>query len=821
MNEGMHKDDNSVGMSEEEQRISILNALGMSLASKRKEAVGERQASGIEDEWQGDEEFYQGYDENNRHEFVNTAAKPLASGGTSQVVDDDRAKIKGSIVFPNITQPYVDAVSARVGDMLLPTGDRNFAIESTPIPEMLEEVFKKVGVEMPPPAPAAPVAQPAKMPAAPMPGQAAGQMMPPTAPPEAGGMAAMMGGQPPQAEQAAPPDPKLAAIEELRVKIEETKADAERKAKNAENQIDDYLAECQYQAELRKVIDDAAKLGSGVIKGPVPVKRKTSIWQTGPDGVSALVMVEEIKPASFRVDPWNLFPDPACGESIHNGSYIFERDYFSQKRLEELKGLPGYIDSQIDLVIEQGPLSYSEADQRNNMSYRSTKGQFEVWYVHVQITADELMAAGCDCDGKSESYPAQLTLVNDQVIRAALNPLDSGAFPYDVIPWKRRPNIPWGMGLARQLRTPQRIVVGATRRLMDNAGLASGPQIIVRRDVEPEDGSWEIAPLKIWVEDKDAAGNPTDPVKAVIIPMLQVELTNIIQLGMKMAEDVTGMPMLMQGQQGSAPDTVGGMVILNNNSHAVLRRIARLFDTCITEPHIRRYYDWLMEYGEDDSAKGDFQIVARGSTALVERDIQSQEMINVLQLSANPIYKKNPAKAMDEFLKSRRFDPAAFDYTEAELKELQQQQPAPAPQIEAAQIRAKADAERTDKQIKAQLQVAQMTNQTAQQRIITDTDRDTIYVQAEAQSNQMQHAAKMEELATRRELALLDYANREKVSLEQVKSDLAQTAMKLNLQRELAVGAAALDKSIEGAPQVATPAMEPAGQAPDGQAFQK
>ena len=32
-------------------------------------------------------------------------------------------------LLPNITRPYTDAASARVGDMLLPTDDRNWALK--------------------------------------------------------------------------------------------------------------------------------------------------------------------------------------------------------------------------------------------------------------------------------------------------------------------------------------------------------------------------------------------------------------------------------------------------------------------------------------------------------------------------------------------------------------------------------------------------------------------------------------------------------------------------------------------------------------------
>jgi hypothetical protein len=747
----------------EESRLIILNALGLSLASKRTDAVAGRAASGIENEWLGDEEHYQGYDDANRHEFVNTASKPTESGSSSKV--DDKATA-GSTVFPNITQPYVDAVSARVGDMLLPTDDRNYALEHTPIPELAGGMPQQP-LEQPAPAVIVPGAQPG------MPG----------------------------AEQ---PPAELTEVQKAVAAFAKLKTEAARKAKKAEDHIDDWLQEAQYHAEMRKAIDDAAKLGSGVIKGPVPVKRKLNAWING-----ALVLVEEIKPASFRVDPWNLFPDPACGESIHNGSFIWERDFLTAKKLEDLKGLPGYIDSQIDRCLDEGPGNRKEADSRWLQQNQSTKDQFEIWYYHGTVKTEELIAAGCDCGeetGRKRSYPALMTMVNNHVIRASLNPLDSGDFPYDLIPWKRRPGMPWGMGLARQMRTPQRIVVGATRALMNNAGLASGPQIVVRRGVHPEDGIWEVKPLKIWIEEDDATGQATSPVSSVIIPMLIAELTSIIQLGMKMAEDVTGMPMLMQGQQGKAPDTVGGMTILNNNANAVLRRIARLFDSCITEPHIRRYYAWLMEYGEDDDEKGDFQIIARGSTALVERDIQSQEMVNVLQLCLNPAFGKDPKKAMDEYLKSRRFDPDAFDYTEEELKKIQSQQPPKDPRIEAAEITRDGMLQREQLETKQAADHAAAEARLEMQRQAfeaSEADKDRALEQLRIE---------IDERLTGKELL-----SEERRDLERQKVLLASLTLKLATQRDLSLAGHTV--SLHQSREALAAPSEPAGRAQPGKAF--
>lgn len=793
---------------EELARQAILNALGSTIATKRREAVNARTSSGIEDLWVADEEFYQGYDDANRHEFVNNSSKPLTgnslNGSTS---NGDRVAAKGSTVFPNITQPYVDAAAARVGDMLLPTDDRNFAIEPTPIPDMLEDLERmlsqagmstkteqtqRAAAPMAPPGMDAAAMGAQGMPGAPMPATPQGQPSPDQPQPAPQPMVEI--------------DGVVMSLQEAKSKFDAKKKEAARKAEKAQDQVDDWMSECQSHAEMRKVIDDAAKIGSGVLKGPVPVLRKSRQWRHNQEtGVYEFILVEEIKPASHRIDVWDFFPDPGCGEDIHSGSYVFERDRLTPKKLQDLTKVPGYNADAIMMCLREGPHRQQEADARNlfNNAF-AAKTQFEIWYFYGDVTVEELQAAGCDCGDAplEQTFPAIITMVNDRVIKASLNPLDDGSFPYDVIPWKRRQGMPWGMSITRQMRTPQRIVVAATRNLMDNAGLAAGPQIVLRRGVTPEDGIYEIVPLKMWLEEDDA-GNPAagSPVTSVVIPMLQVELMSIIQFGQKLAEDVTGLPMLLQGQQGAAPDTVGGLMLLDNNANAVLRRLARLFDSSITEPHVRRYYTWLMEYGDDDDAKGDFHIVARGSSALVERSIQNQEMVQIVQLCLNPAFGKSPARAMDEYLKSRRFDPATFDFTEEEKQqqaEAAKNQP-PDPRIAAAQISAE-----SNEKIAGIRQQGDQGKQQAQQQFLSDqNDRNR------------QLALTLKELDAQ-QVQFKETNGRDMTDAE-LKTSLANTVLKIKSQERLSLASTAAGTATKYSVQ---PAVEPAGVAPTGQGYQ-
>lgn len=716
-----------------------LQAFSQVIAARLKEAVGAKESSGIEQEWAEDEDAYEGIDDANRDDVAYLRAKPYVDGTNNSTTQ----RRTGSNVFLNITRPYVDASAARVGDMLLPADDWPWMIKPTPVPELQEAID----------------------------GDDAGQ-------------------------QVMLPDGRVG---QKAVLADTLMKEATKRAEAGQARIQDWQVESQWHAEARKVIEDAARLGTGILKGPFPVKKKSNSWTRQEDGSTMLAIAEKIVPASKRIDPRNLYPDPACGENIHNGNFIFEKDRITVKQLRDLKGVPGYLSDQIELCIKEGPQVPSFGDRKETSGrITSDKDQYEIWYYHGVVDADDLNAVGCACPDEASAF-ALLTLINNRVIKAVLNPLDTGEFPYDVMIWQRRAGTWTGIGVSRQVRVPQRMVNAASRNLMDNAGLGSGPQIILKDGaIFPADGEWSIAPRKVWKVSADADGSVADYFHSEPIPMIQAELMAIIQFALKMAEDVTGLPMLMQGQQGRAPETVGGMVLLNNNASSVLRRIARMFDDLITEPHIRRYYNWLMQYSDNPDEKGDFSINAIGSSALVERDIQNQEIQAMGQVVKDPAFGLDPKKWITEYLKSRRFDPERFKYTEDEMRNIEERQQAN-PQV--------------DPRIAANKEVAQIRTQGDLQKaqLVQSSDMAELQFKAEQAALDREHEKEMKRLDY--QIKLMEFSQQQGLNLDQAKVKLAETSMRLRTQVELSKG--------NNAPQVATPPSEPAGRAGPGKAFQE
>lgn len=809
----MIQDDADTAEAAKTRRMVSIETFSELLKGKRKAAIDGRRASGIETIWSEDEDHYDGIDAINRDD---SSGYTKPSSSTSGLISKPKQAGR-STVFLKITRPYCDAASARVADMLLPTDDRNWALRPTPKPELIKALEDKspvIGPDGQPVMAAAPAIQQQQQPA------------PPGVMSRIGGAISGMfgGGQPPGQPQ--PPARPLTKADQAQQVI----ARAKERSEAAQNQIDDWLVECRYHAEVRKVIDSAARTGTGILKGPIPVKRVQRAAKETPDGFE-LEFRTETKPSSVYVRNWDFYPDPNCGDNIQRGSYTWERDDITARKLRDLKGTtdllgnPIYIDEMIDLCLEEGPASaIDEAKKAKDTNKVSDDDLYEIWYFHGQVTRQDMEAAGCQCSGDKESYPCTVTMVNDRVIKISLSPLDCGEFPYDVMVWQARLDSWAGYGVARQMRECQKGANAAVRNLMDNAGLSAGPQIIIDSSkIEPANKKWEVVPRKIWRKKTGVASDMNDVRQAftiVTIETRQAELMNILTFWLKEAEDVTGLPMLLQGQQGKAPDTVGGMTMMSNNASGVLRRLARIYDDRVTESHIGRYYEWLLMHGPEE-CKGDFTIDARGSSALVERDMQNQAMMQMLGVSLNPAYALDPELTVKEVLKGMRLDPKRFELSDEKKQQMASRKPPEDPRITAAKIRAEADAGKEQLGAKVDMTIAQMENQTAQARIRTDTDRDTAYVQAEAQKNAQDAEFRMRELIVKRELALLEYANQNKLKLDDIKADLAKESMRLNVQRELSAASGALDLHKHHTPQVATPAVEPAGRAPAGQGFQQ
>jgi len=589
----------------------------------------------VEKRWRKNAQLYFGEHTNSTGEFENT----LRNGPPARKAQDGTR----SRVVINIVRPKVDQAVARMCEILFPVDDRNWGLKPTPLPEL----------------------------------------------------ATMVGSNAPTVDPATGQPTGFTANDEAKAIMEAAKQAAEA----MERSIDDSLTECKYNGESRKGIEDAVRLGTMVLYGPFPARQTSKVWIPRPDGTQELQINESIVPASMRLDPWDCFFDPSCGNDHQAGRGFFMRRMVTRKQIRQLVGLPGYDEDALREVLRMPPQKLRVAEGRV-IKDMINEDAYEMWTYHGEIEPDEMeMLSSRTGDPLTDVDFGVLVIVNDKVVGAMDSWVPDRTLPVDVYCWRKADDSPFGYGLPDELEHQQRVVNSAWRQVMDNGRTSLGGQIVIKKGmVIPQNGSYEITPNKVWL-----AKDELDDVRAAMTTFefnshLE-ELLAIAQAAMQFSDMESGMPQIMGGERGSAPETVGGMVMLYNNANGVLRQRVKLYDDSITKPHLSRYYDWKMANDPDVNIKGDFEIDARGSTALVERDIQNQALLNLASITNNPRYIPHlrEREELKAILKAFKVDPESMMKPEDQvMQEMQQQaqQGAPAdPRIEAAKITADAKKE--------------------------------------------------------------------------------------------------------------------------------
>lgn len=730
-------------MDNEEQegndRRNRLMALAETLLRKRDEAVAFRAASGVERRWREDQQMFDALDEISKSSMID-----YATGEAVSRADTGPAR---SRVLVNVLRGRVETAVGRFSDILLPVDDRNWGLRVTPVPDVVK---------------------------------AMGDMRP--AVNTATGQPMVENGKP------------VTGSDIARAKTQA----AEKAMTGMEDEIDDQLTECGFNGECRKVVRNAVKLGTGILRGPDVVKSVRKAWVPQEDGkVYVLETVENHEPASRSVSPWNVYPDPQCGEDVKRAAYIWEGDEILPREVRALIGLEGYFEDQLLAVLEEEPqrtqASLSRANRFEVTKQSLDKGNsYEKWLYNGDVDREDLEALGVDTgDLGGKSLSACVVFINDRPVKVQLNVIDTGDLPYDFFQWTQIDGSPWGVGVVREGMWQQRILIAAWRAMMDNARDSSGANVVIGQGVTPVDGKWELTGKKIW----RCTGDVMDAQKAFSFFQVQnnqSDLQAIIDLALRFLDMETSLPMLFQGEQGELPETLGATNIMVDANNVALRTRVKLWDDQITRPHITRYYHWNMQYNESHEIKGDFNVDARGTSVLLARDQQARNLINVFSLKGDPRVDAEIdwGKAVRQLFEALKLDVSKSE--EDKVRDQQNQKPPQNPQLEVAQVRVQGDLEKA--------------------KMVQASDMEELKFKAQESGQDRQHEMALKQLDY--QIKMMEFAQQSGLSLQQIKKDLAVEASKQNLMRELA------DKKVETA-QMTKPPVEPPQRAPVGQAYQQ
>jgi hypothetical protein len=679
--------------------------------------------------------------------------------------------ISGSSSDPisvNITRPKTNVAIARMKDIQFPTGgDFNFFLKPAPLTQAMKDALE---VDAPDP--------------------------------EMEFAAAQAGVAPQEA-----PTPKMAAESA----IEQNEVGAPK----MERQLRNRLVEARYGTKARLAIEDLCIKGTAVIKGPTIQNKKRNSYTDGVtvDGRKIQVLEERWLPVPSveRVDPIHFYPDPSARQPEEIEDAI-EDHPMSASELVALSKNPAFMPEQIKKVLLEDP-DVSEVPEivqdTTNTRGQTKKSRYYVHEYHGPLDKTVLHEAGMISDKDFENPLKQVTgeiwFVDKCIIRMSLSHIEGAeGLPYSVTSWEKDPDSVFGHGVPYLLRNAQRTVNNAYLMLLDNASLTSGPQVVLNKEmIKPAsmDENYAITPMKPWFMTEWGA-DVREAIQFVDIPAQMQPISQIIDSAMQFADIESATPLLQQGDMPSGNNTTTGLAMIASATNIIQKAASMQWDDNITKPLVERWYHFEMQYGEDDTVKGDYDIEVGGATERIEAEIRSQEIERMLGLAGSNeefMMQVDSNKAFRALVDNTRTGDILR--TQAEVDQMMQEQQAAAQQqqqqdpemlkAQAAMMTAQANAEKAA----AQAQLDNAKQQTA--ALEAQARHQSMIAEAQARNNEaaMNYQLGMARLAAERETTVaklhtdLQLQNMEgQMKLELAEIDWAKFQAEVDVKEEFGEG---------------------------------
>ena len=549
---------------------------------------------------------------------------------------DELATIKNgrSRVFVGITKQKVDATTARMMSLLFPaSGERNWSITPTPTPSMDPQIMMMEAQQ------------------------------------------AMREGRQPRPSQ----------------EVAQERADA------MDTAINDQLADMQgrknYRACCRDVMFQALLYGTGLLKGPLAEIRKgrrlgfdpsTNTWGMFPveDGSA-----DEIRPYFESASVWDVYLDQGTTD-VRQMRYVWHAHTMTAKELTEwLAGEPLFDGEAVTAYVREHPDGdvqpyWWETDLRSlggdagSTEAVRPKGRYRVYKRWGQISAGELKRAGLDLGiDEARVLDANIWLLGDRVIKIAPVPIAGMGIPFYVMHYHKDESSVWGDGMAWLLRDLQSAVNASIRMALDNAAISAIPQIALNYAALSQNADLSVYPGKVWAF--ESADDMREAMTVWTIPTSSNQILQIYTLLSQIMDEVS-VPRYLSGDNSGvtgAGDTASGLSMLMNAANLTIQDLVRNFDDGVTAPFISAMYSWNMVLNPDPVVKGDFDIVATGSSSLLVKEAESQKMLQIFQITNSPRFL---GRVKDDLFISELFKmfnlPDKILRTETEFQQYQLQQ---------------------------------------------------------------------------------------------------------------------------------------------------
>jgi len=452
---------------------------------------------------------------------------------------------------------------------------------------------------------------------------------------------------------------------------------AAEQARRMEKVIHDQLLDTNAVNVFRKAIFEAALLGTGVVKGPFNFYKRVHKWEKDEMGERSYTPYEKTVPRIETVSVWDFHPDPSA-TSIEDCEYVIERHRMNRQQLRSLIMRPHFDAEAIQNAIARGP-NYEDKyyedtirEDENEAYYQENRFEvLEYWGVLDAKFAYEVGLQEAEDMSEFDQLQVNVWVCGNEVLRCVVNPFTPARIPYAAFPFEINPYQIWGVGVAENMEDAQMLMNGHVRMAIDNLALAGNLVFDVDEASLVPGQNMDIFPGKIFRRQSGVTGTAINGLK---FPNTAPENIQMYQISRQLADEETGIPSIMHGLTGvtGTGRTAAGLSMLMGSAGLSMKTVIKNIDDYLLKTIGEAYFQWNMQFNEDvEDVEGDLEIKPRGVAAVMQKEVRTQRLTSLLQTVSNPMlapFVKLP-NLMRELAISQDIDPDSLvnDVNEAQV----------------------------------------------------------------------------------------------------------------------------------------------------------
>lgn len=418
---------------------------------------------------------------------------------------------------------------------------------------------------------------------------------------------------------------------------------AQEAADKMQKTIHDQLDAGDFQKEVRKVIWEQVVYGTGILEGPYTYTKTSHYWASDKNGQKQYDPRVTDIPRFYFVSVWDFYPDPAS-TCIEDCEYLIRRRRLSRSEVSGLRRIAGFNQTAISALLMQKPnrvQEYWESTTRETDTFINEERYDikEFWGYLAKEDLQDLEEFKDKLEDGVDQFHVNIWVCGNIVLRAIVNPFVPARFPYYAVPYQENLNSIFGVGVPENCKDSQELMNAHYRMMVDNLALAGSCVLeIDTTNLEPGQ-DMKIYPGKAFYKQAGAPGQAINSINFQNTAQSHMMAMDKARQQMDEASNLFSQSYGNSTTMGSNR-TASGMSMLMSAAASAIKQVVRNLDVYLFQPVGQAAFSWNMQFNDDVEVIGDVNIVARGTAAIMQREVRSQRLIQMQQVAG-----QNPAMA--------------------------------------------------------------------------------------------------------------------------------------------------------------------------------